>query len=159
MPKVPPDQVIRHEIVLGKAERELVRNTLEAYQFKSYSTPIVAGLSDVTFTATVAALLGLTIGRILDDVGLDPNWRDIISAMTPEEVKDWLETQNIVLGGIGAFLGFFVGGPLGAAAGGVLGGAVAEGGEYVIEEANKSATVQRFIDWWLTLNLPDWANP
>ena len=116
---MPPNQVIRHEIVLGKAERELVRNTLEAYQFKSYSTPIVAGLSDVTFTATVAALLGLTIGRILDDVGLDPNWRDIISAMTPEEVKDWLETQNIVLGGIGAFLGFFVGGPLGAAAGGV----------------------------------------
>ena len=84
MPKIPPNNIIRHEIVLGRAERELVRNTLESVQFKNYSTPIVAGLSDVTFTLTVSALLGLGIGAILDRSGIDPDWRNIIKDMTPD---------------------------------------------------------------------------
>ena len=106
MPKPKPDQVVRHEVVLGKSERDLLRGAAEAYQFNKISTPIVAGLSDVTFTATVAALLALILKQILDRVGLDPNWPTILEDMTPDQVKDWLETQNIVLGG----LGFLVGG-------------------------------------------------
>ena len=68
----------RHEIVLGRAEREIVRNTLESLQFKNYSTPIVAGMSDVSFMLTVSALAGLGIGAILDRAGIDPNWRENI---------------------------------------------------------------------------------
>ena len=109
MPKRSPDQTIRHEIVLGRAEREIARNTLESLQFKNYSTPIVAGLSDVTFTLTIASILGIGIGAILDRSGIDPNWRQIIKDMTPDQIKDWFETQNIIGGGIGAIAGFFFG--------------------------------------------------
>ena len=80
MPKVPADNVVRHEIVLGKAERDLARQTLEAYQFNRFATPIVAGLSDVTFTLTVATFAGFAIGKILDTSGIDPNWRTKIGS-------------------------------------------------------------------------------
>ena len=130
MPKKSPDQIHRHEIVLGRAEREIVRNTLESLQFKNYSTPIVAGLSDVTFTLTISALLGLGIGAILDRSGIDPNWREIIKDMTPDQVKDWFETQNLVGGGIGAIAGGLLGGPFGAILGAGVGSATVEGLEY-----------------------------
>ncbi len=133
MPKIPPNNIIRHEIVLGRAERELVRNTLESVQFKNYSTPIVAGLSDVTFTLTVSALLGLGIGAILDRSGIDPDWRNIIKDMTPEQIKDWFETQNLVGSGIGAIVGAFFGGPVGAVGGAVAGSVAVEGLEYAEE--------------------------
>lgn len=134
MPKRSPDQTIRHEIVLGRAEREIARNTLESLQFKNYSTPIVAGLSDVTFTLTIASILGIGIGAILDRSGIDPNWRQIIKDMTPDQIKDWFETQNIIGGGIGAIAGFFFGGPIGAGLGAVGGSAVVEGLEYAEDE-------------------------
>ena len=135
MPKKPPTEIVRHEIVLGRAEREIVRNTLESLQFKNYSTPIVAGLSDVTFTLTLASILGLGIGAILDRSGIDPNWREIIKDMTPDQIKDWFETQNLVGGGIGAILGFGLGGPFGAILGSVAGSATVEGLEYAEDVA------------------------
>lgn len=135
MPKKSPDQIHRHEIVLGRAEREMVRNTLESLQFKNYSSPVVAGLSDVTFTLTVSALLGLGIGAILDRSGIEPNWREIISDMTSDQIKDWFETQNLVGGGIGAIAGGILGGPFGAIGGSILGSATVEGLEYAEEVA------------------------
>ena len=162
MTKVPPDNVIRHEIVLGRAERQLLRNTLEAYQFNRFADPIVKGLSDVTFTATIAALLALILGRALDDLGLDPNWREITKDMTPDQIKDWLETQNIVVGGLFALVVALSGGTaLGAVAAGVAGSAVVEGAEYAYQELDKEARensqIASFISWWRTLNLPEWA--
>ena len=157
MPKPKPDQVVRHEVVLGRAEREMLRGVADSYQFNRYASPVVAGLSDLSFVAVVAAILGFGIGGILDRLGLDPDWREITKDMTPEMVKDWLETQNLALGGIGAFLGLLVGGPWGAAAGGVAGGAVAEGLEYVEEQLTEVDSVSRLISWWKGLNLPDWA--
>lgn len=157
MPKPKPDQVIRHEIVMGKAERALLTDTLGAYQFNKISSPIVAGLSDVTFVATVAAVLGYSIGQILDEMGLEPNWREIVSEMTPDQIEDWLETQNLKVGGIGALIGLFLGGPVGAAIGGVAGGAVVEGYEAADEAVRESSAAQRLINWWNGLNLPSWA--
>ena len=57
MPKPKPDQVIRHEVVLGRAERELVKDGLLAYQINKISTPLVALLSDVS-------AMGLILGGI-----------------------------------------------------------------------------------------------
>ena len=45
MPKPKPDQVIRHEIVLGRSERELISDGLLAYQVNRISTPLVALIS------------------------------------------------------------------------------------------------------------------
>tara|TARA_B100000029_G_C17561770_1_gene953651 strand:- start:510 stop:1016 length:507 start_codon:yes stop_codon:yes gene_type:complete len=157
MPKPKPDEVIRHEIVLGKVERDMMRDTLGAYQFNKISSPLVAGLSDVTFVLTVTAILGYGIGAVLDRVGLDPNWREIVGDLAPDELKDWLETQNLQVGGLGALIGLFLGGPVGAAVGGVAGGAIVEGYEELDEATRESDAVQRLINWWNGLNLPDWA--
>ena len=57
MPKPKPDQVVRHEIVLGRSERELISDGLMAYQINRISTPLVALLSD-------ASAMGLIFGGI-----------------------------------------------------------------------------------------------
>ena len=57
MPKPKPDQVIRHEIVLGRSERDLISDGLLAYQVNRISTPLVALLSD-------ASAMGLILGGL-----------------------------------------------------------------------------------------------
>ena len=57
MPKVKPDQVIRHEIVLGRSERELISDGIAAYQFNRITTPLVALFSD-------ASAMGLILGGL-----------------------------------------------------------------------------------------------
>ena len=59
MPKVKPDQVIRHEIVLGRADRELLSGAVAAYQVNRISTPLVALLSDVSAMYIVATIIEL----------------------------------------------------------------------------------------------------
>jgi len=138
MPKPKPDEVIRHEIVLGRAERQIVRDLQLSYTFNRVATPLTQ-LSPSGALA-LSALGLLTIDYILDSIGLDPDWKAIIADMTPEQIKDWFESQNLVGGGIGAILGAIIGLPfggvgaiIGAAAGGVAGGAVVEGAEWAGE--------------------------
>ena len=57
MPKPKPDKVVRHEIVLGRADRELISDGLIAYQVNRISTPLVALLSD-------ASAMGLILGGL-----------------------------------------------------------------------------------------------
>lgn len=132
MPKPKPDEVIRHEIVLGRAERELVRDLQMSYTFNRVITPF----TDISSGGAV--LLGgslvLLIDYILDSIGLDPDWREIIKDMTPEQVSDWFESQNLVLGGIGAIIGTVFFGWPGAIVGGVAGSAAAEAGEAALED-------------------------
>ena len=144
MPKPKPDNVVRHEIVLGRAEREIIRDAQVAYSINRITSPFT-GMSTAGFALTGATLLFL-IDYVLDHVGMDPNWRIIVEDMTPDQVNDWLETQNLVLGGIGAIIGLIFGGPVGAGIGGVVGGGVAEVGEAVIEEGNaRGWTVSFFL--------------
>jgi len=51
MPKPKPDQVIRHEIVLGRAERELIRDAQTIYTVKNISAQGVEILKDATALA------------------------------------------------------------------------------------------------------------
>ena len=143
VPKPKPDEVIRHEIVLGRAEREIVRDLQLSYTFNRVSSPFTnLSPAGALFLSGTGLLL---LDYILDNIGLDPDWKAIIADMTPEGVKDWFETQNLVLGGIGAILGGiigasvipFVGGPVGAAVGGVAGGVVAEVGEAGVDHVSE----------------------
>ena len=59
MPKVKPESVIRHEIVLGRADRELLAGAVAAYQVNRISTPLVALLSDVSAMYIVATIIEL----------------------------------------------------------------------------------------------------
>ena len=51
MPKPKPDQVIRHEIVLGRSERELIRDAQTMYAIKNVSNIGVEILKDATALA------------------------------------------------------------------------------------------------------------
>ena len=60
MPKPKPDNVVRHEIVFGRSERDLLEGALIAYQVNRISTPLVALLSDVSaMTLIFSALAGI----------------------------------------------------------------------------------------------------
>ena len=69
MPKVKPDQVIRHEIVLGRADRELLTDVVTAYQINRIGTPLVNLLNDNTSLLVIAGLL--EAAGFIDVV---PNW-------------------------------------------------------------------------------------
>jgi len=145
MPKPKPDEVIRHEIVLGRAEREIVRDMQLSYTFNRVSSPFT------NLSPAGALFLGgsglILLDYVLDNIGLDPDWKEIIVDMTPDGVKDWFETQNLVLGGIGAIIGAILGGPIGAVVGGTVGSGVAEVVEGGFEAADEADA------------LPAWADP
>jgi len=62
MPKPKPDQVIRHEIILGSVERKLLDEATTAYQVNKISTPIVALLSDVSAMTTIFSVIAVYFG-------------------------------------------------------------------------------------------------
>ena len=80
LPKPKPDQVIRHELVLGSVERKLLDEATTAYQVNKIATPIVNLMNDVTgmivllsLLASVGALIGLGVSFIFlvdDDLSI-----------------------------------------------------------------------------------------
>jgi len=66
LPKPKPDQVIRHEIVLGSVERELVDTAVTAFAAKSVMSPLVNLLSDNT--ALIALFTILEASGVIDVV-------------------------------------------------------------------------------------------
>ena len=147
MPKPKPDNIVRHEIVLGRAEREIVRDLQLSYTFNRAVSPFTNLSAGGALFLSASGLL--LLDYILDNIGLDPDWKAIIADMTPEGIADWFEAQNLVLGGIGAILGGIigaalipvVGAPIGAAVGGVAGGVAAETAEDIAAAAQ--AQVER----------------
>lgn len=67
MPRLPVDgkKVIEHRITFGTKERQLMEGALGAFQFNKVSTPIVAGMSDVSFMITFGAILTLFFPDII----------------------------------------------------------------------------------------------
>ncbi len=63
MPKPKPDKVIRHEIVLGRSERDMLDGWLGSMQFNNIATPAVKLMNDVTGMITflsILAAIGIT---------------------------------------------------------------------------------------------------
>ena len=128
MPKVKPDNVVRHEVVLGRAERELLDTATTAYTANRVITPFTSLLSS---TSGLLLLSGLALAYL--ERYLPEDWAD----RTTEQLNDWFETENLLAGGIfatgGGILGALIGGPFGAAVGvtggGIYGGFVQESAE------------------------------
>lgn len=57
MPRPKPDQIIRHQIVFGEADRKLLEGFKDAHVFTSLSETFVKLINDVTGTATFLTLL------------------------------------------------------------------------------------------------------
>ena len=109
MPKPKPDNIVRHEIVLGTAERQIVRDLQTAYSINRIASPVTQ-MSGSGFVVAGGAVI-LLIDYILDQLGLDPNWREGIEDMTPEQVTEWLDGQQLQLGGLLALANPFLGLP------------------------------------------------
>ena len=129
MPKVKPDEVIRHELVLGRSERDLLETATTAFTVNRVLAPFATILSSTAGVLLVAGLALAYLERFLPE-----GWPE----MTETQVFDWFETENLVVGGVFAGLGgvlgaIFGGGPIGAtagaAAGGIFGGIVQESAE------------------------------
>jgi len=63
--KKAPDQVIVHRFEMQQKERELLESAITAYNFNKISTPIVTGMSDVSFMVVVGGLLTLLYPEII----------------------------------------------------------------------------------------------
>jgi len=127
MPKPKPDNIVRHEIVLGRAERELLDTATTAYTANRVLSPFATLLSSTAGLLLVGGLALAYLERYLPE-----NWEE----MTQEGVFDWFETENLVVGGIGATAGGIFGSifglpgiAAGATAGGIFGGIVQETAE------------------------------
>jgi|TARA_R110000823_G_scaffold147015_2_gene277361 hypothetical protein len=98
MPKPKPDNIVRHEIVLGTAERQIVRDAQTAYSINRIASPITNMSASGFVVAGGAAIV--VIDYILDHLGLDPDWREIVEDMTGEQLSEWLDGQNLRIGGL-----------------------------------------------------------
>ena len=93
MPKVKPDEVIRHEIVLGRTEREMFETIVAGITFNRIATPTVALLSDVSALSAIILILEAT-GVIDLDRGIFGEILDKLSAggyATYQELQDAAE--------------------------------------------------------------------
>lgn len=108
MPKPKPDQVIRHEIVLGRSERELIEGALVAYQVNRIATPTVALLSDVSAMSIVLTALGTYLGfkYSIGSLAIDTT-QDLINDFQNqyEAYKQTPEYQTAQTIGVGAAAG------------------------------------------------------
>lgn len=123
MPKPKPDNIVRHELVLGRAERELLDTATTAYTANRIMSPLTNLLSSNAGLLLVSGVLLAYLERYLPE-----DWKE----MSDDQLSDWFDTSNIALGtagfGIGGIVGLIFGGPVGAAIGGgvgAVGGSVA----------------------------------
>ena len=113
MPKVKPDNVVRHEIVLGRTEREMLEGAIAAYQVNRISTPLVALLSDASALLAIATILEATgiIDFIPDSIrqnleeGLYGSYQDVLDAIAQaqqvaQDISDAAQEAAAVPGAI-----------------------------------------------------------
>jgi len=134
--KTKPTSVVVHRIELQQKEREIAEGLAISMMAKNWSAPLVGIMGSPLALATIIGLWIAYLSKYLGDGWIAQNWD-----ATVEEVNDWLEPQNLVVGGLGAIIGAIIGLPFGgigavagAAIGGVAGGAIVEGVEHITEE-------------------------
>lgn len=95
IPKPKPNQIIRHEYVLGKVERQMLEQTSTAYSINRVMNPIVAALSDVSFVATILSLYGVYLGFKWD---LGSRGLDLAKTTVSELIGDFQDGYKEVKG-------------------------------------------------------------
>lgn len=71
MPRAKSDSYVTHRIELGVKEREMVESALMGYNFNRVATPVVAGMSDVSFMLVVAGLMSAIFPEIIIPKGIE----------------------------------------------------------------------------------------
>ena len=129
MAKKNPDKVVEHRISLQDKQAEQLDSLITAVQVRAFAGPVVEVLSS---PVAMLAIIGMILAA--GSKYLPENWETIVEGKTVEEVRDWMETQNLVVGGIFAIIGGLLGGPWGASIGFATGVATVEGVEHITEE-------------------------
>jgi len=80
MPRAKSDRIVTHRIELGVKEREIADSMLAAFAFNRVSTPIVAGMSDVSFMIVLGSLLTLYFPDIVLPTG-EARMEEVIAAI------------------------------------------------------------------------------
>jgi len=131
MPRRAPDETVVHRVELGSWERNHLEGLLTSRAWANAVGPIVDILTSKV--AMGAILLGLVTGLI---PGLPSDWMEQTEGMSVNQVKDWLEPQNLLALGGGILAGGILGlGSLPALVIGLLAFAGVEASEDVIEWA------------------------
>ena len=63
------DRVVIHRLELGVKEREFAEGALAAFQFNKVATPIVSGMSDISFMVVLGSILALWFPDIIMPTG------------------------------------------------------------------------------------------
>ena len=100
MPRLPVDgkKVIEHRITFGTKERDMLEGALGGYQFNKVATPVVAGMSDVSFMITLAGILAIYFPAIVIPTGKE-TMEEIIQAIT-QGVQDSIKLAKESAGDI-----------------------------------------------------------
>lgn len=72
MPKPKPDEVIRHEIVFGRSEKEMLEMVAGSYSANRILTPLVALISDASAMIILTPFLYSLFGPKLEMSEADP---------------------------------------------------------------------------------------
>jgi hypothetical protein len=109
MPKPKPDQVIRHEIVFGRSERELIEGALVAYQVNKIATPAVALISDISaMTLIFSAIAGYLGWEFIISPGIDTAdalYSEFINQYQANKEATIEATEDVAVGVAGAAVG------------------------------------------------------
>ena len=90
MPRAKADNVVIHRVELGGKERELLEGALAAFQFNRIASPLVQGLSDVSFVVTAAALLAVFFPDLKAYLPKNP----VDPSETIDAVTDWIDNRR-----------------------------------------------------------------
>jgi hypothetical protein len=60
VPRPKPDQIIRHQIVFGEADRKILDRAIDSYTFSNFTKNAVTLMNDVTGMVTFLTLIGAT---------------------------------------------------------------------------------------------------
>ena len=109
MPKPKPDQVIRHEIVLGRSERELIEGALVAYQVNKIATPAVALISDISAMTLIFSAIAAYLGwEFIISPGIDSAdalYSEFINQYQANKEATIEATEDVAVGVAGAAVG------------------------------------------------------
>ena len=95
MTKRKPDQVIEYRVSLQDKQSEQLDALITAVQVRAFAAPLVNVLS------SPVAMLGI-IGMVLALASkyLGPGWEEKVEGKTTEQIRDWMEAENLVVGGL-----------------------------------------------------------
>jgi len=71
LPRAKSDSYVTHRIELGVKEREMVESALMGYNFNKVATPVVAGMSDISFMFVVAGIMSAIFPEVVIPKGIE----------------------------------------------------------------------------------------